>query len=226
MPHTPDDEAHRGAIFDLDGVLTDTEELHYQTWRVLADELGFSFSRSDNDALRGLAREESLRCFLSYYPGELPPDARESLLIRKNEMFLERVAQLTHGNLLPGIETLIDDLLADGWRLAVASSSRNARAVIGRLGLDAVFAGVVDGNTAEKSKPHPEVFELAVAMTELPSRVCVAIEDSEVGVNAAHAAGLRVVGVGPDERVGHADLRVDSTAQLSLSLLERTLAGG
>lgn len=203
-----------GVIFDLDGVITDTAELHFQSWLELCAELGLAFDRAANEALRGLGRMESLRIVLG--PGW---DARDEagrlrLAARKNELYLARVAGLGPADLLPGIEPLLRELRAAGVRTAVASSSRNARPVLAQLGVAGLFDAIVDGNDAPRSKPDPQVFARAAAALGLPPAQCVAIEDAAAGVAAARAAGMRVVGIGPPQRVGAADLCLPDTAAL------------
>jgi len=206
-------------IFDLDGVLTDTAELHYQSWRQMARELGVPFDRRANDALRGVSREESLRRFLGprldgFTAGEL-----QDIMRRKNQDYLERVERMTPADLLPGIGPLLAELQARGARLAIASSSRNARAVVERLGIGRCFDAIVDGNDAPRSKPDPQVFLLAAERIRETPADCVVVEDAESGVAAGLAAGMRVVGVGPAERVGRAHVRVGTTLELTADLV-------
>ena len=191
-------------IFDLDGVLTDTAELHYQSWQKLADELGIAWDRRRNEALRGLGRAESLALVLGPRAGEFTPAQRDDLARRKNDEYVARVARMTPADLLPGAERLLRELRAACVPTAVASSSRNARLVIERLGIGPLFDAVVDGNDAPHSKPDPQCFLLAAEWLGAAPRRCVVIEDAESGVAAALAAGMRVIGIGPRERVGAA----------------------
>lgn len=207
-------------IFDLDGVLTDTAELHYQSWCALAQSLGMSFSRESNEALRGLSREESLAMFLGPHFDSFTPEQRGDLMARKNDCYLERVARLTADHVFPGVCRLLDDLRAAEIPLGLASSSRNAHGVMERLGLSDRFNAIVDGNDAPRSKPDPLVFLLAAARLGAPAHRCVVVEDAASGVAGARAAGMSVVGVGPVERVGEADLCVPRTGDLSIAMLE------
>ncbi|MBI5864443.1 MAG: HAD hydrolase-like protein, partial [Planctomycetes bacterium] len=138
----------RAAIFDLDGVLTDTAELHYQSWQTLADELGLPFDRGANEALRGLSREESLARVLGAAASRFSPQEQADLTRRKHDDYLRRVDRMTPADLLPGAGELVRALRAAGFRLAVASSSRNARTVIEKLGIAALLDVIVDGNDA------------------------------------------------------------------------------
>ncbi|RMF85213.1 MAG: beta-phosphoglucomutase [Planctomycetota bacterium] len=210
-----DTKSARGVLFDLDGVLTDTAELHYQSWHDIADQFGIPFDRARNERLRGLSREDSLRTLLADAPRPLSADQQADVLRRKNEGYLSRVAAMTPADVFPGVVELLASLRRCGARLAVASSSRNARTVLERLELIARFDAVVDGNDAPRSKPDPQVFRIAAERLGVPAARCVVIEDAASGVQAARAAGMRVIGVGPRERVGAADHVVEAVCDLS-----------
>lgn len=211
--------AQRAVIFDLDGVLTDTAELHYRSWQDVTDALGLRFDRRINEQLRGLSREESLRIVLGDRWERTPEPRRVEIMREKNDRYLARVAEMTPNDVFEGIPALLAALRQAGAALAVASSSRNARVVLERLSLAGVFDAVVDGNDAPRSKPDPQVFTAAAAQLGVPATRCVVVEDAEAGVQAARAAGMRVVGVGPAERVGAADLVVASPGMLRADAL-------
>lgn len=201
-------------LFDLDGVLTDTAELHYQSWQALADELGLPFDRRANEALRGLSREQSLALVLGARAGEFSEAQRADLTRRKNEDYLRRVAKMTPADLLPGAEELLAALAAMDVPMAVASSSRNAHTVIERLGIAPRFRVIVDGNLAPRSKPDPQVFLVAAERLGMPPARCIVVEDAASGVAAGKAAGMRVIGLGPPERVGAADRVVSCLTEI------------
>jgi kojibiose phosphorylase len=191
-------------IFDLDGVLTDTAELHYQSWQWLMDEMRIPFDRQKNEALRGLSREESLETILGDRAGEFTPEQKAEITRRKNDNYVSRVGKMTPADLLPGAVELLKELRRRGVPVAVASSSRNAEAVLERLGIRSQLDALVDGNDVPDSKPNPRVFLVAAKRLGVPPERCVVVEDAASGVEAALMAGMRVVGLGPKERVGRA----------------------
>jgi beta-phosphoglucomutase len=215
-------QAQMGVIFDLDGVLTDTAELHYQSWQRLMDETGVPFDRQMNEALRGLSRRESLETILGARSSDFTEEQKEEITRRKNEEYLARVSKMTPADLLPGAGELLQSLRERGVAVAVASSSKNAVAVLDRLGIRPRLDALVDGNDIQRSKPDPQVFLLAAERLGLAPAHCVVVEDAASGVEAALAAGMRVVGLGPSERVAHAhqinatigDLEVDELLEL------------
>ncbi len=213
------------AIFDMDGVLTDTTELHYRSWKVIADELEIPFERPAYDEMRGLGRSESLAIFLRGQAGRFDAAQQQDIAARKNEGFLRLVAKMTPADLLPGVLDLLRGLRERGVHVGVASSSRNAGPVIERLGIGPLLDVVVDANTAPRSKPDPQVLLVAAERLGVPPVRCVVLEDAEAGVAAALAAGMRVIGIGPRERVGAAQIVVGSMSEVSpdtvLGLLRR-----
>ncbi|TWT42069.1 Beta-phosphoglucomutase [Phycisphaerae bacterium RAS1] len=212
-------------IFDLDGVLTDTSELHYQSWQELADTLGIPFDRARNEALRGISRMESLRIVLDSHWEAFTPAQRQALTEHKNDSYVQKVAGLTPRDLFPGVERLLRELRAAGAAVAVASSSRNAAAVIERLGIAPLLDAVVDANLAPRSKPDPQVFLVAAEQVCVAPVCCVVVEDAESGVAAGLAAGMKVAGVGPVERVGRANVQVAATGDLTAAILRRLCVG-
>jgi beta-phosphoglucomutase len=208
-------------IFDLDGVLTDTAELHFQSWKWIADELGVPFDRAANEHLRGLGRDESLARLLGARAGNFTPQQKAEITRRKNDDYLHRVERMSPTDLLPGAAELLRNLRRNDVKLAVASSSRNAHAVIDRLGIRGQLDAIVDGNDAPRSKPDPRVFLLAAERLGVAPHECVVVEDAASGVQAARAAHMHVVGIGPPQRVGEAEIVAETIAAVSADVLLR-----
>lgn len=201
-------------IFDLDGVLTDTAEYHYRAWKRLADEEGLPFDRADNEALRGVSRRESLILLLK---GRAVPEATlEEWMERKNNYYLELTQQITPGDLLPGALDLLRALRGAGFKIAIASASRNAADVVDRLGLRSEIDVLCDGFSVSNTKPAPDLFLYTARQLGLKPAECVVVEDAAAGVQAAHAGGMRAIGLGPKERVGEAELVLPSLENQSL----------
>lgn len=115
------------AIFDLDGVIVDTAKFHYHAWKRLAGELGFDFSESTNEQLKGVSRMESLELLLrSGGITDLTAERKEELASRKNEWYKELLETLTPGDVLPGVSGF-GLLRSRGVRTAIASASKMLR---------------------------------------------------------------------------------------------------
>jgi kojibiose phosphorylase len=135
---------------------------------------------------------------------------------RKNGYYLEYISKITPSDVLPGVTELLEALRNAGIRIAVASSSRNAGMVLRGLDLDAMIDVVCDGSMVGAAKPAPDIFLCAAEQLGLDPAVCVVVEDADVGVLAARAAGMRVIGLGSPALVGGADAVFSSLDHVSL----------
>ncbi len=190
-------------IFDLDGVLTDTAEYHYRAWKRLAAEEGLSFTREDNEHLRGVSRRASLELILK--GRSITEEKMQEFMERKNSYYGEFLKTLTEKDLLPGALSLLRELQAKKYRLALASASKNAPTVVKRLGIVSYFEVIADGNSVEKTKPAPDLFFYVAGKLGVLPEACLVVEDAEAGIAAAQAAGMATIGIGPADRVGAAD---------------------
>lgn len=195
-------------LFDLDGVLTDTSEFHFLAWKRLAEENGILFTRQDNEALRGVSRRESLELLLKGRP--VSEEQARSMMDLKNGYYLELVKKMTPADLLPGAKEILEELGNLKLKRVIVSASKNAPLVVERLQIAALIDGLVDGTSPARSKPAPDLFLLASNKYGVNPPDCLVVEDAAAGVEAAHAAGMRAVGLGPIERVGAAELVLPS----------------
>nr|WP_293081173.1 beta-phosphoglucomutase [Moorena sp. SIO3H5] len=210
-------------IFDLDGVITDTAEYHYQAWQKLADEEGIPFNREANEALRGLSRRESLMELLN---GRSATEEQfQEMMDRKNKFYLELIKNISKADLLPGALELLIELKEAGIKVAIGSGSKNAKEVMERLGISDRIDSISDGYSVTRSKPAPDLFLHAAQQLGLEPAYCVVVEDAGSGVEAALAAGMWSVGLGPVERVGAAHLVLPSLEGIHWSNLQKQLAG-
>jgi beta-phosphoglucomutase len=215
----PNVRAYRGAIFDLDGVLVDTAKLHFKAWRRLAEELGVVFTETDNERLKGVSRNESLNILLSIGGLSPPDEERATLAEKKNRWYVELIGSLTPSDLLPGALKCLEELRRAGIPAALASASRNAPAVLKPLGIAHYFQAVLDGNSATKAKPDPEIFLAAATKLGILPRENVVFEDAPAGIQAAHAAGMYAVGIGKPAALPDADLVVADLSRCPLASL-------
>lgn len=194
----------KGVIFDLDGVLTDTSELHYMAWKRLAEEENIQFSREDNEALRGIPRRESLMLIMK--DRQLSETQIEEMMDRKNRYYQDSIMSVSKDDLLPGALDFLEDLRAAGIKTAVGSASKNAKTVIRKLGIADLFDGVADGSSVKDQKPAPDLFLHASDLIGVPAARCVVFEDAAAGIEAALAGGMWAIGVGPNKRFNGAHL--------------------
>ncbi len=217
MPILDFNNVIKALIFDLDGVIVDTAHYHFVAWQRLARELGIDFTEKDNERLKGVSRMRSLEIILEIGNRQMSESEKERLATRKNAWFVEYIQNVKPDEIFPGVKEMIQACKAAGFRVALASSSKNARTVLRNLKVEDLFEGFVDGNMITHSKPNPEIFLKAAAQLGVEPQHCVVFEDAEAGVEAALAAGMKCVGVGSPENVGKANQIVKNTADFKLA---------
>ena len=200
----------KGIIFDLDGVLVSTDELHYQAWKRLAEELDITdFTRKDNEKQRGVSRMASLEVVLAKSEKTYTQEEKEQLADRKNEYYKESLKQLDDSAVLSGVTGALTQLKRKNLLLAVGSASKNAPAILEQTGILPYLNQISCGLDTTRSKPDPEVFQIAAERLQLKPEECLVVEDSAAGIEAAKRGGMRSLGVGPF----HATLGADFDAE-------------
>ena len=207
-----------GAIFDWDGVIIDSARLHEQSWHRLAAELGTTIA--PQSFLRGFGMK-SARIIEEIHRWATEPEEVARLTNRKEALYREIVRQSEIAP-LPGVVEWLQCLRAAGVPCAVASSTQrqNIDAVLARLGLEEAFREIISAEDVAHGKPHPEVFEQAADRLGLTKNHCVVFEDALVGIEAAHAAGMKVVAVTtthPIAELAAADLVVRRLDELTIA---------
>lgn len=198
----------KACLFDLDGVLVDTARYHFIAWRQLAAHLGFAFTEADNEQLKGVSRMASLDILLSIggMQDRFMPVEKEALAKEKNDNYVELISRMTPDEILPGATGLLRDLRQEGILIALGSASRNAPTILRRLELTPLFDAIVDGSQIRRAKPDPEVFLLGARKLGVDPRECIVFEDAVAGIKAAHAAGMKAIGIGRPDTLTEAEL--------------------
>ena len=237
----PDLTAYDAVLFDLDGVLTPTAEVHMHAWQTMFEELFAAWEitppyteRDYFDHLDGKKRYDGVAALLRSRDVEVPwgdpadpvtADTVCGIGNRKNVVF-ERVLRRDGIAPYPGSLGLLDALATAGTRVAVVSSSKNAEEVLAVAGIRDRFDVVMDGVIAERdhlaSKPAPDVFVEAARMLDVDPARCAAVEDALSGVQSAAAGGFGLV-VGVDRGAGEQALR-DAGAHVVVNDLQEFTA--
>jgi beta-phosphoglucomutase len=228
MPETPP----YAALWDMDGTLVDTAELHFAAWEAVCRELGRPFSRADFAATFGRRNPEIIHWLF----GENRFGDKEiaDLGERKEERY--RAAAREQGVVpLPGVTDLLEGLRRAGFRQAVASSAPrgNLDLILAMTGMARYFGTVVSAEDTQRGKPDPQVFQVAAGRLGVPPERSVVLEDAVAGVEAAKAGGMKCVAVSfvghhPEEKLRQAgaDLVVPTLEKVSAEEVLRLFGNG
>jgi len=216
----------QAVIFDVDGVLVDSYQAHYESWQLACLERGLEMTSDQFIATFGRTSREII---VDLWNSQVAtPAAVAELEDRKEVLFRELLKQWFP--LMEGAADLIAALHQAGFRLAVGSSGPpdNVHLVLDRLQRRACFHGIVTGVDVQRGKPDPQVFLIGAERAGVAPADCVVIEDAPVGVAAAHAAGMKCIALASTGRVREslvaADLVVDSLRELGPERIARLLA--
>lgn len=178
-------------VFDMDGVLFDSEALVLQCWEETAQEHGISGIAEICHACLGTNAEETRQKFFAWYGNDFPYDTY------KKEMSSRYWAAVEQDRLelKPGVREMLEALQAHGWKTGIASSTRAVivRQELARFGLEHAFGEIVGGDMVQHSKPHPEIYCTACQKLGVKPAEAYAVEDSYNGIRAAAAAGMQAV---------------------------------
>ncbi len=212
----------KAAIFDMDGLLIDSEPLWQEAEVRVFNSIGVPLTRELCRETTGVRLDEVVRHWYAKFPW------RGETLEAVEQRILDEISRLTveRGKPMPGVREAIDTLAAANYELAVASSSplRLIRTALETFELAEHFSVLHSAEAEEKGKPHPAVYLSAVALLGVASGDCIAFEDSVPGLRAAKGAGIRVIAV-PDPAdysnpaFAEADLVLKSLTEFSLSCL-------
>ena len=209
----------KAAIFDLDGVVVNTVPLHFKAWKRMFSEYGIDFTFDDYKAkVDGIPRNDGARAILT----EISDEELKKAATRKQEYFLEFIEK--EGVPVYGSSVdLIKELKKDDKKIAIASSSKNCKRVLKKVGIIEFADAIVDGNDITRGKPDPQIFQLAAERLGCKHTDCVVFEDAVLGVEAAKNGNMFCVGVdryGKPQRLSKADLVVDDLSKAGPRILE------
>jgi HAD superfamily hydrolase (TIGR01509 family) len=211
----------KGAIFDMDGLMFDTEQMYQSGWSELAKEQGVALPEGFKKEIGGTAGEDLLNILRKYYPGKDPV-----LLLRwvQNSVHEQLLAEIP---VKPGLHELLDYFKENGVRLAIASSSpeKVIRSNLEVSGLTDYFDEIVSAQGMKHGKPNPDIFLLAAERLCLDPKDCYVLEDAVNGVKAGLAAGCETIMV-PDLVEPDEEIRRLAHVCASLSEVKEKISSG
>jgi len=213
----------RAVIFDMDGVIVDSEPLHHKAYQKMFDDFGLEVSNSMYESFTGKATLAICEKLCNTFNLKLTP---ETLINRKREHFNILFEQDQDFNLIDGVRQLIEEYSEAGLTLVLASSAsmQNINRIFKRFELDPYFKAKLSGADLKASKPHPEIFIKATSETGFLRENCFVIEDSTNGIKAAKAAGLFCVGFdsphSKNQDYKEADLTINSFKEIEFNKIK------
>ena len=199
-------------IFDMDGVIVDSNPTHREAWAAYNRRFGIETSEAMQLRMYGKRNDEIVRDF---FGSELTPAEIAGHGAAKESLFREMMAPRLREALVPGVTGLLQN--RNGTPLGLATNAESANVdfvldgvLIGNIPLRSCFSAVVDGHAVRRPKPDPEVYLRVAALLGVDPRNCVVFEDSHSGIEAARAAGARIVGLRTTHKAfKNIDLAVD-----------------
>jgi len=209
-----------GVVFDMDGVLVDSADAHFRSWRILAEERGRRVSAEQFASTFGMQNRDIVPLLLPEASGA----EMHRLADRKEEIYRGLVRE--RPPIVEGAVELVRSLHAAGAALAIGSSAPRANIdlMLSAMSVAELMNAVVSAEDVERGKPDPQVFQLACRRLRLPPERCVVIEDAPAGVAAARAAGAKCLAVTihhPREALSRAHQTVDRLSQVTVDQLRR-----
>lgn len=213
----------KGFIFDLDGVISTTSNLHSKAWQEIANEVGTKWTKELANNLKGVSRMDSLNLILKSGNQNHNYMAKQKkyLTDKKNSIYLRLVNQLTPYDVLPGIKDFLESLIRNNYLIALASASKNSSEVLKRLKLTRFFPKIVDPSTLKHGKPSPDIYLEAAKLLKLNPEQCAGIEDAKAGVDAINAANEISIGIGNKDILKQADIVFSNTEKLTLDNIKK-----
>nr|WP_314835215.1 HAD family hydrolase [uncultured Flavobacterium sp.] len=205
-------------IFDMDGVIVDTELVHRYAYFKQFGELNITVTEAMYTSFTGYSTRNTFQKLKEHF--DIDQDV-EDLILRKRTIFNDAFDSKEDLDLLEGVKTLIQDLHQNGMQLIVASSASKVTIdrVFTRFDLHQYFTHIVSGEDFPKSKPNPAIFEHAASLSIAPKENCIVIEDSTNGVKAANAANIFCIGYNSehskDQDLSTADLVINHFEELN-----------
>lgn len=208
----------KAVIFDLDGVLTKTDSLHYLSWKKVCENHRFMFDKDLNNELRGVSRQECLSIILHFNKIKLSDEDFKKICDEESANYDVQITRLTVNDLMPGTVEVLKAIKLKGIRLALGSGSKHASLVIDKLDIHKYFDVVVDGNMIKNPKPDPECFTLCATLLKVSPADSLVVEDADSGIIAANRGGFTSVSVRQTKEGIVADHYIEHLEQVLLLL--------
>jgi HAD superfamily hydrolase (TIGR01509 family) len=210
----------KAVLWDMDGTLINSEELHWNAWRETMAEEGIVITREQFLSTFGQRNDSIIPALI----GSATAEQVERIGQAKEERYRRLIGEVGIA-FEPGVATWLYRLHEQGWQQAIASAAPRANidAILKALPANDVFHGIVSAEDVHRGKPDPEVYLLAAERVKVPAKKCIVVEDAVAGIEGARRAGMRSIGISHSGKILHADLEVKSLELLEPDAFDRLL---
>jgi beta-phosphoglucomutase len=178
-------------IFDMDGVLIDSNPVHREAWEIYNRRFGLETTEAMHEFMYGKRNDEIVR----YFFGDLPASEIARRGSEKEQLYREMISDRIETILVPGVRNFLMQYRENPMAVASNAEPENVNFVLQASGLGPYFQSALDGSQVRNPKPHPDIYLLAAKQLGIEPVNCIVFEDSHTGVEAARAAGMTVIGV-------------------------------
>ena len=207
---------NRTFIFDLDGVITETSELHFMAWKTVCKKIGYDLTRKKNEELKGVNRNKCLDMIMEWAKISLSEKEIKNLLEEKNNIYKDYIKDLNENDVCEGVLNFINDAVKNNIKIALYSASCNAKTILCQLKIIDLFTVIIDGNNVSNAKPDPEGFKIAADLTKRNTKDCVVFEDSISGIEGANKLNMYTVGIGSSDVLKSANVVYNGFKNLNI----------
>src|SRR5271165_4429027 len=211
----------KAVLWDMDGTLVNSEELHWISWRNTMAKEGVVITRDQFLTTFGQRNDSIIPSWL----GSAATAERIERIAQAKEEFYRHLVRQVGIAPEPGVASWLDRLQKHGWQQAIASAAPRANidAVLEALSANHIFKGIVSAEDVHRGKPDPEVYLLAASRVGVPAERCIVVEDAAAGIEGARRAGMRGIGVSHKGKDLQADVVVESLDLLEPDCFDRLL---
>lgn len=195
-------------------MLVSTDELHYKAWSKLCSDEDIYFDHNINNKLRGISRIDCFNVITEGQKIKYSLEEKIELTNLKNEYYLNELKNLDKSNILSNVLETLKQLKERDIKLAVGSSSKNAKLILEKLDLLKYFDEIIDGNDITKSKPNSEVFLKASNNLKIKEENCLVVEDAISGIIAANNANMVSVAISDATKSNLADYNINNIIEI------------
>lgn len=208
------------------GVITHTQDEHFQAWQKVAKDLGFTLDEDLYDELRGIPRLKALNLILERegLVDAFTLDEKHTIAFHKKNYYHELTKRIGPHDVLPGVERLFKKIKQSGRKIGLVSGSQSAWTLIEQMKLTKYFDAAVDLSKIGKGKPAPDIFLQVASKLQVLPEECICFDDGYVGIEGAKNIGMLTIGIGRSEVLGNADYVFESVQALEDAIIDKLLA--